>query len=153
MTVYGGYSQANRAPTPLELDCANRDKPCLLENSLVSDPPLKQVVADNYEAGLRGVESDAAWGVVAWSVGYYRNESHDDIISLASNIQGRGYYQNVPETLRQGIELGANWRWGRLSAFANYSYTDATYQFTGGAFVRQQPESGRCRQYHGPSRR
>jgi iron complex outermembrane receptor protein len=37
----------------------------------------------------------------------------------------------VPETLRQGVELGANWRWGRLSAFVNYSYTDATYQFTG----------------------
>ncbi len=131
ITAYAGYSQSNRAPTPLELDCANRFKPCLLENSLVSDPPLKQVVADNYEAGLRGVESDPAWGRVTWSAGYYRNESNNDIISLASTIQGRGYYQNVPETLRQGVELSANWRWGRLSAFANYSYTDATYQFTG----------------------
>jgi iron complex outermembrane receptor protein len=131
VTAYAGYSQANRAPTPLELDCANRFKPCLLENSLVSDPPLKQVVADNYEAGLRGNESDPAWGRVNWSAGYYRNVSNDDIIALASTIQGRGYYTNVPETLRQGVELGANWRWGALTAFANYSYTDATYQFAG----------------------
>jgi len=130
ITAYGGYSQSNRAPTPLELDCANRNKPCLLENSLVSDPPLKQVVADNYEAGLRGADS-TPYGQVTWSVGYYRNESSDDIIALASAIQGRGYYTNVPETLRQGVELGGTWRRGALTAYANYSYVDATYQFTG----------------------
>src|SRR5207249_2481087 len=53
LTAYGGYSQSNRAPTPLESSCANPVKPCLLENALVSDPPLKQVVAQTYEAGLR----------------------------------------------------------------------------------------------------
>lgn len=130
MIAYAGYSQSNRAPTPLELDCANPTKPCLLENSLVSDPPLKQVVADNYEAGLRGSQN-IGWGRLSWSAGYYRNESSNDIISLASTIQGRGYYTNVPETRRQGAELGASWRWGALTAFANYSYVDATYQFTG----------------------
>jgi len=130
VTAYAGFSQANRAPTPLELDCADRIKPCLLENSLVSDPPLKQVVADNYEAGLRGAE-DTGMGKVTWSVGYYRNESSNDIVALASTIAGRGYYTNVPETLRQGVELNGTWRWGRLTAYANYSYVDATYQFTG----------------------
>ena len=54
VTAYGGYSQSNRAPTPLELGCANPSKPCLLEGFLVSDPPLKQVVAKTYEVGLRG---------------------------------------------------------------------------------------------------
>src|SRR6185503_12447256 len=107
----------NRAPTPLELDCANRNKPCLLENSLVSDPPLKQVVADNYEAGLRGAR-DTGMGRVTWSAGYYRNESSNDIVALASTIAGRGYYTNVPETLRQGLELTGSWRWGRLTAYA-----------------------------------
>ena len=130
VTAYAGYSQANRAPTPLELDCANRNKPCLLENSLVSDPPLKQVVADNYEAGLRGAKT-TGMGQVTWSAGYYRNESSNDIIALASTIAGRGYYTNVPETLRQGVELNATWRWEALTAYANYSYVDATYQFTG----------------------
>ena len=55
LTLYGGYSESNRAPTPLELACANPDRPCLLPNSLVADPPLKQVTGRTYEAGFRGV--------------------------------------------------------------------------------------------------
>src|SRR5262249_33900122 len=54
MTFYTGYSEANRAPTPLELACSNPQKPCLLEGFLVSDPTLQQVVARTKEAGLRG---------------------------------------------------------------------------------------------------
>jgi iron complex outermembrane receptor protein len=53
VSIYGGYSEANRAPTPLELGCANPVKPCLLEGFLVSDPTLKQVVSRTYETGLR----------------------------------------------------------------------------------------------------
>ncbi|HEU4550958.1 MAG TPA: TonB-dependent receptor, partial [Rhizomicrobium sp.] len=40
ISAFGGYSEANRAPTPLELDCADPNLPCLLEGSLVADPPL-----------------------------------------------------------------------------------------------------------------
>ena len=54
MSFFGGYSQANRIPTPLELDCASATQPCLLEGSLVADPALKQVVSQTGEAGLRG---------------------------------------------------------------------------------------------------
>jgi len=43
MTFYTGYSEANHAPTPLELACSNPLKSCLLEGFLVSDPPLQQV--------------------------------------------------------------------------------------------------------------
>ncbi len=135
VTAYGGYSQANRAPTPLELDCADPVKPCLLENSLVSDPPLKQVVANSYEAGLRGNNEidfgGASYGRLEWNVGLYRTDSDNDIISLASVIQGRGYYTNVPSTRRQGIELGAQYDWGPWQAFLNYSFVDATYRFNG----------------------
>ena len=56
VTVYAGYSETNRAPTPLELGCADPARPCLLDNFLVSDPPLKQVVSHTYEAGLRGLQ-------------------------------------------------------------------------------------------------
>src|SRR5207248_3002080 len=54
LTAYFGYSQSNRAPTPLEQACSSATKPCLLENFLVADPPLKQVTASTYETGLRG---------------------------------------------------------------------------------------------------
>ncbi|HEX4178305.1 MAG TPA: TonB-dependent receptor, partial [Rhizomicrobium sp.] len=49
LSLFGGYSEANRAPTPLELDCASQTQPCLLENSLVADPPLAQVVSHTWQ--------------------------------------------------------------------------------------------------------
>ena len=54
LTFYGGYSEANRAPTPLESQCSNPNLPCVLETALVSDPPLQQVVSHTWEGGARG---------------------------------------------------------------------------------------------------
>lgn len=130
LTAYGGYSQSNRAPTPLELACSNPVKPCLLENFLVSDPPLKQVVARTYEAGLRQ-NLPLGDGKLEWKIGLFRTESSDDIINLASVIQGRGFFQNIPGTRRQGVETGVQYSSARWLAYAGYSFTDATYQFTG----------------------
>lgn len=131
VTAYGGYSEANRAPTPLELDCADPGRPCILENSLVSDPPLQQVVAHTFEAGLRGAQPVFDHGTVEWKAGFFRTESTNDIIALASTIPGRGYFANVPSTLRQGAEAEARVQYGNLSAYLNYAFVDATYQFTG----------------------
>src|SRR5207245_8854878 len=103
LTAYFGYSQANRAPTPLELSCSNPVKPCLLENFLVSDPPLKQVVATTYEAGLRQ-NLPINGGKLEWNAGLFRTNISDDIINVASVIQGRGFFQNVADTRRQGGE-------------------------------------------------
>ena len=51
---------------------------------------------------------------------------------MASFIQGRGFFTNVEGTRRQGLEAGVQVN-GRATwlAFANYSFIDATYQFTG----------------------
>jgi iron complex outermembrane receptor protein len=130
LTAYGGYSESNRAPTPLELGCSNPNKPCLLESFLVSDPPLNQVVGRTYEAGLRG-KSQFAEGALEWKAGVFRTDTEDDIVTLASFIQGRGYYQNVPLTRRQGIELSAEYKSPRWLVYAGYSYIDATYRFNG----------------------
>jgi iron complex outermembrane receptor protein len=130
LTVYGGYSESNRAPTPLELACANPDKPCLIESALVSDPPLNQVVSRTYEVGVRG-NMAVADGRLDWKLGAYRTDVTDDIITTASNIQGRGVFRNVDGTRRQGIEAGAQFTAARWMAYASYSFVDATYQFTG----------------------
>jgi iron complex outermembrane receptor protein len=140
LTVYGGYSESNRAPTPLELGCSNPNKPCLLENFLVSDPPLRQVVGHTYEAGLRG-NVPFAEGILDWKAGLFRTDSDDDIITLASSIQGRGYYQNVPQTRRQGIELSAEYKAPRWIAYAGYSLIDATYRFNGTLASPNNPSS------------
>jgi iron complex outermembrane receptor protein len=130
LSAFGGYSEANRAPTPLELDCANPNLPCLLEGALVSDPPLAQVVSHSYQAGLRG-ETSPGNGRLDWSTSLFRTDSSNDIVALASVIAGRGYFTNVPSTQRQGLDLTARYETQRWSAYASYSYLDATYQFAG----------------------
>ncbi len=130
LTGYFGYSQANRAPTPLEQSCSSSTNPCLLENFLVADPPLKQVVATTYEAGLRD-RLPLFDGNLGWKAAFFRTDSDDDIINVASTIQGRGFFKNVPGTRRQGIEASAEYRSEQWRAYAGYSLIDATYQFTG----------------------
>jgi iron complex outermembrane receptor protein len=130
VTAYGGYAETNRAPTPLELSCSNPLKPCLLENALVSDPPLKQVVNRTWQAGLRG-DAAVGDGRLDWRVGGYRADNVNDIVSLASALQGRGSFGNVPRTRRQGFEAAINWRDSRWSAYASAARTEATYRFAG----------------------
>jgi iron complex outermembrane receptor protein len=130
LTFYGSYAESNRAPTPLEIGCSNPNRPCLIESALVADPPLNQVVSRTYEAGLRG-RVPLGDGRIDWKAGAYRTDVSDDIISLASNIQGRAYFSNVPATRRQGVEAGATYTAPRWMLYANYSFTDATYQFSG----------------------
>src|SRR5262249_28754176 len=48
----------------------------------------------------------------------------------ASTQVGRGFFQNVGETLRQGVEANLSYRSQRLFAYTNYTYTDATFNTT-----------------------
>jgi len=128
LTVYGGYSEANRAPTPLELACSDPERPCLLENALVADPPLKQVVARTWEAGLRGAPR-LGGGRLRWRLGLFQADNDNDIVATASAIQGRGSYANVPGTRRRGLEASIAYRTRRWQAWAAYSRIEATYRF------------------------
>ena len=133
VSLYGGYSQSNRVPTPAELSCASAASPCSLTNFFVADPSLKQVVAQNYEAGVRGSFGLAsiggpAAGRVSWNLGLFRTDADDDILFTTSVVQGRGYFQNVGSTRRQGVEAGVSLRQGGLLAYLDYAYTEATFQ-------------------------
>ncbi|WP_298960795.1 TonB-dependent receptor [uncultured Methylobacterium sp.] len=133
LTLYGGYSESNRAPTPLELACANPDRPCLLPNSLVADPPLKQVEARTYEAGFRGTVPDITeGGLLNYKLGFFRTDLSNDILQVAvPGNAARGYFVNVPATQRQGIEVAAEYVAERWRVYANYALIDATFQFRG----------------------
>ena len=129
VTAYAGYSEANRAPTPSELGCADPARPCLLANFVVSDPPLKQVVAHSAEAGLRGgFDLGPDSGRVTWNFGLFRSDLDDDIIISATPASVRGFFQNAGETRRQGVETAVSYRADRWFLHAAYSYVDATFQ-------------------------
>jgi iron complex outermembrane receptor protein len=129
LTAYAGVSQANRAPTPLELGCSDPLRPCLIDSFLVSDPPLKQVVSTTAEAGLRGaLDLPDAYGRISWKAGVFSTRTRNEILNVPSAIQGFGYFANMGATRRQGLELDATWRGERLSVFASYTLLDATFR-------------------------
>ncbi|WP_346656061.1 TonB-dependent receptor [Bradyrhizobium sp. dw_78] len=127
LTAYAGYSEENRAPTPLELGCADPAHPCIIASFLVSDPPLKQVVSHTVEAGFRGT-GDFSIGTLAWKLGAFRADNSDDILDIPSPVlQGFGYFQNVGSTRRQGIEAEVNLKSSKMQISASYTFVDARF--------------------------
>ncbi|WKA31048.1 TonB-dependent receptor [Bradyrhizobium roseum] len=127
VTAYAGYSEANRAPTPLELACADPARPCIVAAFLIADPPLKQVVSRTIEAGFRG-SKELNIGTLGWKIGGFRATNADDILAIPSpEVQGFGYFQNVGRTRRQGIEAQVNLTSKALQLYASYTLVDARF--------------------------
>jgi outer membrane receptor protein involved in Fe transport len=91
---------------------------------MAGDPPLRQVVTRTLEAGLRSPSEER----LRWSAGYFHSANRDDILFVASVQTGFGYFQNFGRTRRQGVELDAGYRMGRLLAGGGYTFLDATFQ-------------------------
>jgi iron complex outermembrane recepter protein len=128
-TYYLGYSEANRAPTAGELSCANPASPCLLDAFLVSDPALKQVVARTYETGLRGAFDSAALdGHFVWDLSVYRTDVARDILLLATDVNGFGFFQNAGTTRHQGFDASVGYQSEAWHVSLAYSYLDATFR-------------------------
>jgi len=138
LNVYGSYSESARAPTPMELSCADPTAPCKLPNSFVADPPLEQVVAKTWEGGLRGdLDELLGKGDLKWNLGYFNTINHNDIIfrrDAASGIISQGYFSNVGKTRRYGIEAGTTVNYPQLFSgiddwhfSTNYTYLNARF--------------------------
>ena len=123
LNLYAGFSEGSRAPTSIELGCADPASPCKLPNALTGDPPLDQVVTRTWEGGARGGR-----GGLNWSAGVFRAENHRDILFVAATQTGFGYFKNFGETRREGLELNVSGRAGRVSLGGGYAFIDATYQ-------------------------
>ena len=126
-TAYASYNEGMRAPTPIELTCANPDAPCKLPNQFLADPSLSKVVSSTLEAGARGT-----WRAASWSAAAYRTELRDDLAFVASGsgAANAGYFQNVGRTRRQGIEFGATLRLSPVTVTLRYNAIDARFRST-----------------------
>jgi iron complex outermembrane recepter protein len=133
--AYAGYSESMRVPTPLELTCASETDPCRLPNGFIADPPLAAVVARTFELGVRG-----RWrrerATLDYVVAGFRTTNLDDILFISSGaVANRGYFANVGDTRRQGIEasllgrrrFGPGGGNGRLEWAVHYTYLDARF--------------------------
>ncbi len=138
LTVYGSYSESARAPSPMELSCADPEAPCKLPNSFVADPPLEQVVAKTYEGGFRGNFDDLLGkGDWKWNLGYFHTTNSNDIIfrrDASSNLISQGFFDNVGKTRRYGVEAGTTVNYPQLFSSiddwtfsTNYTYLNAQF--------------------------
>lgn len=121
--AYAGYNEGSRTPTAVELGCADPATPCKLPNAMAGDPPLRQVVTRTWEAGLRGTVRRAHW-----NAGVFRATNDDDILFVADNAAGFGYFRNFGRTRRQGVELGVDGRAGAVALSVHYTYLAATFE-------------------------
>ncbi len=138
LSLYASYAESNRAPTPAELTCSDPTSPCSLANFFTGDPDLKQVVARSIELGLRGNLRPFDSGRLNWNLSTFRSNVHDDIIFVTSQIIGTGFFQNIGQTRRQGLDAGLRYTSGRWMAWIDYSYTDATFQ---SSFIESSPDN------------
>ena len=120
-----GASQGSRTPSSIELGCADPANPCKLPNAFAGDPPLKQVVTTTFEAGLRS----AAGSALAWSLGVFRADNRDDLLFVADDAAGFGFFKNFGKTRRQGVELGLSGQAAKgLTVGSNLTLLDAAYR-------------------------
>ena len=124
LNAYASYAEGNRAPTSVELGCADPEEPCKLPNAMAGDPPLQQVVTRTFEAGLRSGQESR----ISWNLGWFRGENRNDILFVASEQTGFGYFRNFGRTRRQGLEADLYARVWRFGLGGGYTFLDATYQ-------------------------
>lgn len=121
--LFAGYSEAMRAPTAIELACADPAMPCALPTGFNGDPDLRAVVAHTIEIGGRGALGK--W--FSWNAALYRTRLDSDIQFIYAP-SGLGYFANVGQTERKGFELGVSADWPGLHLAASYGYVDASYR-------------------------
>jgi outer membrane receptor protein involved in Fe transport len=125
LSLFGSYSESSRAPTSMELGCSNPANPCLLPSAMADDPPLKQVVAKTYDFGFKGDLTES----IKWNGSIYTATNHNDIQFIrAGDSTSRGYYANVGETRRKGLDVGVSGQLDKFRWNASYSYVKATYE-------------------------
>lgn len=121
--IDAALAQTSRAPSAIELGCADPESPCRLPNALAGDPPLDQVVARTVETGI-----NADLHGIALRLGAFRTVSRNDILFVADDTAGFGYFRNFGKTRRQGIDVDLAGDVGPVHLTGHYTLLDATYR-------------------------
>ena len=123
--VYVSVSRGFRPAALVEIACSDATAACPLPFALGPDPALRSVVAMNYELGWRGSVPGTG---VALSADVFRTDVQDDIFFVAPTAT-TGFFQNIGNTRRQGLEASVRWvTTGGVQLYVNYGRTDATFQ-------------------------
>jgi outer membrane receptor protein involved in Fe transport len=115
VSVFGSWGTAFRAPSVIEVACADPEEPCPLPFALGDDPPIDAVVASTFELGAR--YTTGSWYFTGSA---YRSYVKNDIVLFpyeedegepeGSTIDG--YFDNIDKTRREGLELTTRFAFG-----------------------------------------
>lgn len=111
----GSYAEAFRAPTAGELSALG---------PFSSSPDLRPVKTRAWEAGAGWTHPDYG----AFEATVFRALTRDEIYAVYDPGAGYGQNRNIDLTRRQGVELSLRPRVGPVDAWAEWSYTEATFQ-------------------------
>jgi outer membrane receptor protein involved in Fe transport len=143
-SVFGSVGTGFRAPSVIEIACADPEEPCPLPFALGDDPPIDPVTTVSYEVGARYAGSNVLLSASA----YLTNVKNDIYLfpyQAADEPEGStidGYFGNIDKTRREGIELSARYYFGQAhSIYANYGFTRATFQSTADIFSIREDEA------------
>jgi iron complex outermembrane recepter protein len=124
MNIYGNYAIAARTPTPVELSCADPSAPCRLPNAFLSDPPLKQAVAQTKEMGFRLKKQG-----FSLETAVFQTLTRDDIYFISAGpSRNSGYFSNIGNTARTGLELNVKYQQKKWDIYANYTFLNAIFK-------------------------
>ena len=121
--LFGNYSESMRAPTSIELSCADPGNPCALPTGFNGDPDLKPVIARTLELVGRGELARH----IRWNVAVYATRLQDDIQFIATSST-YGYFANVGDTERRGLEAGIQASFDPLRLSVNIGHVTAWYK-------------------------
>ncbi len=132
-SILANYREANRAPSPVELSCADPSAPCRLPNAFVADPPLEQVITRGAELGIRFTTKVENYEVNWNTIGHFSQNSEDILFVSSGTGLSSGYFKNFGKTNRLGLDATLrvnkkNNKKGFKSSFINYSYLKASFQ-------------------------
>lgn len=134
LIAFANYAEGFRTPSAIELACADPAAPCSgVPNAFGADPELQAVVSKTYEIGMRGNVAN----LMKWRTSYYRTALENDILFNQSSLT-TGYFSNVGQTLRQGIEIGLDGKLGKLDYSLDLDRIEATYE---SSFVGANPSN------------
>lgn len=121
---FANYAEGFRTPSAIELACADPATPCSgVPNAFGADPELQPVVSRTYELGMRGNVGN----LMKWRTSFYRTELDNDILFNQSSLT-TGYFSNVGQTLRQGMEIGLDGKLGQMDYSLDLDRIEATYE-------------------------
>jgi outer membrane receptor protein involved in Fe transport len=123
-TVFGNWSQGMRVPTAFELGCADPQNPCRVPTGLQDDPYLKPIISQTTEVGFRFNPNENTRITITG----FHNLNKDDVAFVRATTGPAGYFKNIGNTLRRGIELAGRYKQPTWEVGASYTYLNATYR-------------------------